>query len=248
MTDLLLKLQNSLIEACSRGREVVDVGGFRAMINVEDPLEYFSYAMPIGPIGDADVEAIKAHFKSRDRRPRLEFCRELWPDVPPKLEAAGFELEIAAPMMILPVTGWRPMEPMTPARLATPDEAQILRKIANSAFGMPGGDDDNVESSRQQIETGELLAAICEIDGQAIGCGFAQGNQSVREIAGIGTLDGYRRRGVASSIITVLLTKFFLDGGQLAWLTPGDDGAEAVYTKLGFEPTATQVNYRLSGE
>lgn len=215
------------------------------MINLDDDLEYFSYAMPTGPVEAADVQGLVRHFQSRNRRPRLEFCRELWPGVPSLLEGAGFELEIAAPIMLLPREGWLPIEPVIPSHLAVGSEAGELRKIANVAFGMPDDDTADNSSTAEQLDTGSLLGALCEIDGKAVGCGYAQGNQTVREIAGIGTLPDFRRRGIASSVITTLLTKFFLDGGKVAWLTPGDDGAEAVYTKLGFKPAATQVNYRL---
>lgn len=215
------------------------------MINMADELEYFSYAMPIGPVAEADVEGLVRHFQSRNRRPRLEFCRELWPDVPAQLEAHGFALEIAAPIMLLPRESWLPVEPVIRSRLASGNDAGSLRKVANIAFGMPDDESGDDSSTVSQLDTGELLGALCEIEEQPVGCGYAQGNRLVREIAGIGTLPQFRRRGIASSVITTLLTKFFLDGGKLAWLTPGDDGAEAVYTKLGFKPAATQVNYRL---
>jgi hypothetical protein len=185
--ELLLQLQDSLIAACSRGREVVDVGGFRAMINGDDRLEYFSYAMPVGEIGAGDVDALVAHFRSRDRKPRLEFCRELWPEVPAHLEAAGFTKEFEGPVMILPRSQWRGGAARVPARLATGADALTLRKVANQAFGMPEDEGDERQSAIQ-IDAGALLAALVELDGKVVGCGFAQGTTAVREVAGIVTI------------------------------------------------------------
>jgi predicted GNAT family acetyltransferase len=57
----------------------------------------------------------------------------------------------------------------------------------------------------------------------------------------------YRRRGYAGVVIRALLDRFFTAGGEIAWLTPGDAGAERLYTNLGFVPTATQLNMAVAG-
>jgi predicted GNAT family acetyltransferase len=56
----------------------------------------------------------------------------------------------------------------------------------------------------------------------------------VTEIAGIGVLEGHRRRGIAGAITAGLARAAFAAGQTTAWLTPGDDGAHRVYARAGF--------------
>lgn len=66
---------------------------------------------------------------------------------------------------------------------------------------------------------------------------------AVTEVAGVGTIHSHRRRGyggIATAYAT--LKAFELTGATLAWLTPGDDGADRVYRRLGYAPKATAVH------
>ena len=66
---------------------------------------------------------------------------------------------------------------------------------------------------------------------------------SVTEIAGVATLPSARNRGLGS-LVTAAATRAAADlaGATLAWLTPGHDGADRIYRRLGFAPTATAVH------
>nr|WP_239062983.1 GNAT family N-acetyltransferase [Streptomyces sp. SID13031] len=65
----------------------------------------------------------------------------------------------------------------------------------------------------------------------------------VTEIAGVGTLHSHRRLGLGA-IATAYATRqaFETGGATLAWLTPGDDGADRIYRRIGYEPKATAVH------
>ena len=65
----------------------------------------------------------------------------------------------------------------------------------------------------------------------------------VTEVAGVGTIHSHRRRGLGA-IATAYATQqaFELAGATLAWLTPGDDGADRIYRRLGYAPKATAVH------
>jgi hypothetical protein len=59
----------------------------------------------------------------------------------------------------------------------------------------------------------------------------------------VGTLHSHRRRGLGA-IATAYATQqaFEIGGANLAWLTPGDDGADRIYRRLGYTPKATAVH------
>jgi ribosomal protein S18 acetylase RimI-like enzyme len=67
------------------------------------------------------------------------------------------------------------------------------------------------------------------------------------ELAGVWASPGYRRHGHARTVCAALLRRFFLDlGGELAWLSAGDEDSEALYRTLGFTRVGTQLNYALA--
>jgi predicted GNAT family acetyltransferase len=60
------------------------------------------------------------------------------------------------------------------------------------------------------------------------------------EIAGIGTLARFRRRGAGSAVSAALAADHFSRGGALAWLTAADEAARRVYLGIGFRPTGAR--------
>jgi predicted GNAT family acetyltransferase len=65
----------------------------------------------------------------------------------------------------------------------------------------------------------------------------------VTEVAGVGTFPSHRRRGLGALATAYATQQSFEQGGAtLAWLTPGDDGADRIYRRLGYAPKATAVH------
>lgn len=235
----LRNIQDALVEATSKTRNCDEVGGCIAMLT-DDPLVWLNYAVPLREMTPEDAKALKDHFIANKRRPRLELFQDLWPESCRSLEAEGFVCTHKMPMMTLDASGFKTAQ--TIARLAVPGDGWTLEQIQSEAFsGTPS--EERAKSTDENIANGSLLASLTEIDSIAVACGFGIGTREIKEIAGIGTLEAYRRRGAARAVIAVLLNKFFEDGGQTAWLTPGDDGAQSLYTSIGFQPKAMQVCY-----
>ncbi len=236
---LLRALQDALVEATSKTRVATQVGGFVTLITAEDPLTYFNYAVPTSPPTPGDCQALIAHFIAASRSPRLEYFADLWPQVGPMLEQHGFSVERTAPIMALRREEYAGNH--TKARPAAPSDACAMRTVSGIAFGMESDPSSDAQTA-QSLSDGSLLGAVSE-SGGVVACGMAIGTARVREIAGIATLPEFRRQGHARSVICCLLDQFFGSGGEVAWLTPGDDGAERLYESLGFRTVGTQVNY-----
>lgn len=236
---LLQALQDALVEATSKTRVVTQVGGFVTLITAEDPLTYLNYAVPIAPPTTGDCQALIVHFMEVARSPRLEYFVDLWPQVGPMLEEHGFSVERTAPIMALRREEYAGGN--TKARPAGPNDASSIRTVAGIAFGMES-DPASDANTALSLADGSLLGAVSEAE-SVVASGMAIGTARVREIAGIATLPEFRRQGHARAVICCLLNQFFGSRGEVAWLTPGDNGAERLYESLGFRTVGTQVNY-----
>src|SRR5436190_22530334 len=100
---LIMRLHEFLRATAAPGREIVDIGPFRAYFHPTDSLKYFNYAIPdAGAEPDADeVERLRAAFREHDRLPRLEWIEEAAPRLAVALESAGMREELRTPLMSL---------------------------------------------------------------------------------------------------------------------------------------------------
>lgn len=242
MIDLLLKLQSSLISATAQTRHTVVRPSFTALISLDATHPGLNYAVPTAPISELDLKDLCSVFEASSRLPRLEFFPFLWPELPGTLAAAGFQCEAEYPLMLLPRDSWRRRK-FPSARLIRPEEGVIAEKIAAVAFGTEDSMPSDGESTKAGVQSGRTICALAKIDGQDVSTGFGIGDTIVREMAGIATLPEFRRRGAATAVLDCLLSKFFEDGGEVAWLSAGDDGAKAAYAKVGFVEAGVQANW-----
>lgn len=190
-----------------------------------------------------DVRAIFDTHVRHGREPFFEFCEDLWPDIPALLEQSGLIRKQTMPLMVLLRSDARSHNPKHPVRFATAMDAESIATIGHAAFGEAPPDAEAIASTAGRLGTGQFVASVVSIDRVPAGCAQIVGTRAIKEVAGVATASEFRRRGVATTAIGFLLNHFFSDGGEIAWLTPGDDSAEKVYTGLGFQTIAHQVCY-----
>ena len=245
MDSLLRRLQDS-IQAPQPGVLRFRTGGFWVTIHPDNPLPWFNDAVPECEPTFEDVSEMIAVFEQHGRRPRLEFFRELWPDVPPLLETHGFRLKDTQPALAMRRDDWKGHSSDVRVRMATPDDAEAINAVADIAFEGDGPDPNRTSAIRESLSAGRSRAAVALVpDGdEVIGCGRIVGVPDVREVVAIGVLPEYRRKGVGTAVTASLLEDFFIGDGEIAWLSAAP-GAEGVYTRLGFKPVAQQVCYLL---
>jgi ribosomal protein S18 acetylase RimI-like enzyme len=221
------------------------------MLTPDDPLIWINYAVPIAQPTKEDLEEMIAVFRSANRTPRLEFFLDLWPNAAKALEQNGFVCEKRMPIMVLNKDDWKGLEHRHDIQPVQSHNFHEFNRVLGEAFGMPEKDgseqdpDPKEDPTFQRIKTGETLAVAALHDGKIVGGGLGVGTNEIREIAGIATKSAHRKQGIASAVIATLLDQFFQNGGEIAWLTPGDDSAKSVYEKLGFKTIAEQVVYEL---
>lgn len=268
---LLRRLAAGLVTASGRGRTVQAVGPFQAIIAPTSDAYLMSLAVPVAtpPDWQPAIDRLDDHFAACQRTVRLEFFAELFPTLAPALEAAGMARQMTAPVMVCTPDASLTRVPDEPARgpddrprTAAHDEARlrplggdlvVLRAhdvhaidaflaLQAEAFGMPFATAEAWrESLVEGLGDGGILAGMITVDGvPAAGATILSGGD-VAELAGVGTLPAYRRRGLAAKVCAALMARYFARGGQLCWLSSGPE-AQGLYTGLGFRTVGTQIN------
>jgi ribosomal protein S18 acetylase RimI-like enzyme len=241
---LLLRRMQDSIQTSAPGTIQESIGGFLVTIHPENRLRWFNDAVPVGECTVHDIKRMIDCFQSHERRPRLEFFQELWPEVPHLLESQGFKLKDSQPASAVTGREFRNGGSHIYARLATAEDAATIDRIGDLAFEGDGVDPLREQAIRDSLLGSRSKAALGFVGGRPVGSGRIVGKMPVREIVSIGTIPTYRKLGVATAVTSALLDDFFLTGGEIAWLTASEH-ADTLYRRLGFSPVATQVCYLL---
>lgn len=126
-----------------RSPDHLRIGPFTVRHNPDWQLKYANYAIPdqgAEPTA-ADVQALIAAFRERDRMPRLEFLPGGAPAVEPVLLAAGFTVENRAPILacalgdLLPP---KPVDALVIAEPATDAEFDAAARVQHHGYGGTG--------------------------------------------------------------------------------------------------------------
>jgi ribosomal protein S18 acetylase RimI-like enzyme len=97
---------------------------------------------------------------------------------------------------------------------------------------------------RGQLRAGASLLALGLLEAVPAGAGgIFPDDRGVAELAGVATRPDSRRRGVAAALCAALTDAFFSRGGDVAWLSAADAGAEAVYARVGYQQLDERMNY-----
>ncbi len=221
------------------------VACFTAGFDQTDDNPYLNYAIPDDDAKPdaADIAALITAFAHRNRRPRLEYIPASAPLVEPALVQAGFAAEARLPIMVC-----RSCHPIAPpiteiaVSLVSHDEDLAeAAEVQARAFNNRATDPDRL--LRLIAAGGLLVVARVQDIGRIMGVGAARPlHDGVTEIAGIGVLPAYRRRGVAAALTTRLARECILRGADIVWLTPGGRDAERLYARAGFVCASEQLH------
>lgn len=224
-------------EGCER------IGPFliRLTRNAKHPM--LNYAVPDDDAWPsvADVEALVGAFESRGLLPRLEYASSGAPALEEILHRQGFSTEAHLRVMVCRPGEERLAEvpPGFEVVLARSDEDHAdAIVVADQAYGEPSGPPDRtrIEGRRRQVQHGGAVVLVRHLEsGAPAGSGlFPEPRAGVTELAGVGTADAFRRRGVASVVTSCLLESAFEAGVQLVWLTPEHIESQRIYSRVGF--------------
>ncbi len=235
------RVQEAMRSAASAFRETERIGPFTATFARESANPYLSYAIPDAGAqpSAADVAALVEAYRRRHRTPRLEYVPACAPAVEPALLAAGFEVELRAPLMVL-ASVRIPAEPaeIELVEAATQSDVRAAATAQHEAYGEPEPPDDGwIGGILRSVASGGLVVLARDArSGEPAGGGqCAPPVDGASELAAIGVRPAYRRRGIAAAMTAWLAERMRTHGVDLVWLTAAGEPEARIYAGVGFE-------------
>ncbi len=243
----LTDIQESARAAAAHGRERERVGPFLATFTPGTDHPYLNYAIPDDGAepGQAEVAALEAAFAARGLVPRVEALSRTAPKAEEALLAAGWAVE--ARLVVMTCSEPSELGPPPGVELVVPEDPEAqdaLVRVQAEAFGEPppapgaGG-----EKQALLARGGQAVLALAGGKPAAGGIVVAPVG-GVAELAGLGVLEPFRRRGIGAAVTAELTRRALAGGTRLVWLTPGDAGAERIYARAGFAVEGEMVHLR----
>jgi GNAT superfamily N-acetyltransferase len=232
------------LSGLSRVRTVVTAPPFAGLLKPDGPTYLSSVVaekpgQPVTDLGDS-LDVLRAAFEPMPLR--FELIDEACPGAVEALLAAGLTADARYPVLTLATEHL--VLPDTPPGITvhvaeTRQDAMDSLRVASAAFGSPVEGDPPAPGDPQ-----DGGAVVARLDGTAVAtASWTSVANGVTEIGGVATSAGFRNRGLGA-LVTAEAVRAAVDlaGVQLAWLTPGHDGADRIYRRVGFRPTAHAVH------
>jgi ribosomal protein S18 acetylase RimI-like enzyme len=140
-------------------------------------------------------------------------------------------------------------KPNREALIETVDERTIdtFNRIRTGAFGTPPAIASAfAEVYTRTVSRKAITHYVAYVSGERVGTTTLISAKGVGGIFNVGTLEGYRRRGIATSLMLRAIADSKAKGNHTLFLSViKDGGAERLYENLGFRRLFVQVSYHL---
>jgi GNAT superfamily N-acetyltransferase len=241
----LERLQSYMRRSAAGRYESIPVPPFTVFVHPHDPLIYFNYAIPDGPItGDVrePLRRLRAEYQQRGRVPRFEYVSELAPALADTLLAAGFRQEAEARVMVCTRESFTPVavpEGLSLSVLTSGSSREEVRAYCNTsrrAFS-PGepyeASEEDVSKTLEELREGR--AVVGYVEGQPVVVGtFTPPSEGIAELGGVATLERFRKRGFGTALTSRVAQEAFARGVDLLFLSTITEEAGRIYERVGF--------------
>ena len=229
------------------------IGPFVCRFNPSWSSPYANYAIPDDHAEPslADVRALVAEFRRRDRRPRLEFLPGCAPAVEKTLLVAGFEVESRTPIMACQPRNLAAPDPVPGLEFREPrsdDDLDDLFAIQHRAFEEPGVPEPGAGAGARRIYENGGIVVLAMFRGEPAGGGSCSAPvDGLTELAGVAVADRFRRRGIGAALSAHLTSRAHRRGYRLVWLEPADEAVERIYASIGYRTIGEKLAISLPG-
>jgi len=249
-------IQEQLRAALRLSHEAVTAPPFTCFFNADNDAPYANYAIPDRPIDAADAPALaelECVFGARQRRPRFEFLEAYTPHFATVLEAHGYHCEMRMVLMVctpdmLRKPAWLPgltVEALTEqTQIETMQDALTVQARAFGDADAPRTAPEEAHQFRQRFAATQLFLARAgetAVSVASLTAPFA----GATELAGVGTLPAFRRRGIATALTYFATDTAFAQGVTQVFLTAANEAAGRVYAEVGFAPCGNGLIYQM---
>jgi predicted GNAT family acetyltransferase len=245
--DIGARIAAAQLTGSARSKRQVIAGPLAGMLH-DDDAWYLSGVLAADPGQTFDpddvpwaIDTIRQAFAAEGRWVHAEFVDEANPGLAEALAAQGMTIVSRLPLLVVDPAGLIvPELPVgtTVTVVSSPEEQAVANAVAAEAYELDSAD---FAYKPDPADGGAVIVHVDDVP--AATAAWTAVADEVTEVAGVGTIHSHRRRGLGA-IATAYATQtaFDLGGATLAWLTPGDDGADRVYRRLGYAPRATAVH------
>jgi len=240
---------NSYLRAVAPlGREAQQVGPFLATCDPTTNNPYLNYAIPDDDAAATaeDIAALVDWYRTRHRKPRLEYVSSGAPRVESALVAEGFTIEGRLPLMTWKPTGTARTHDPIDVELLLPssdDDLFAMAVVQADAYDSPQpATRDEIASRRAALARGAIaVIARDTTTGVVVGAGSCSAIvDGLTEVAGIGVARTHRRRGIARAVTYRLASEARERGAEVPFLMAAHDAERRIYERTGFN-TITDV-------
>ena len=245
--DIGARIAAAQLTGSARSRRQVVAGPLVGLLHDDDTwyLSGMLAAEPGQPFDPDEIPwalaTIRQAFAAEGRWLSAELVDEANPGLAEALEAHGMTIVSHLPLLVVEPDGL--VFPEAPAGVTTEVVKSEEQQAEGNAVSAEAYEMDGAGLAYQPDPTNGGCVLV-RVDGVPVGsASWTAVADGVTEVAGVGTIHSHRRRGLGG-LATAYATQqaFELAGATLAWLTPGDDGADRLYRRLGYEPKATAVH------
>jgi predicted GNAT family acetyltransferase len=235
------------LSGLTRSRRQIVAGPLVGLLHDDDVwfLSSMLAADPGAPFDPDEVswalDTIRQAFAAEGRWLHGELIEEANPGLAEALTEHGMIIRSRPPLLVVESADLvLPELPdgITAALVTTPEEHAEGNAVAADAY-----ETEDVATTFQPDPANGGAVLIRENGVPVATASWTAIADGVTEVAGVGTLHSHRRRGFGA-LATAYATQQAFDsaGADLAWLTPGDEGADRIYRRLGYAPKATAVH------
>lgn len=246
MTSLIERLQAYMRRSAAGRYEALPVPPFTVFLHRTDPLVYFNYAIPDGPLAQdvgEPLRRLREVFVQRRRVPRFEYVSELCPSLAEALQDAGFRLEAEARMMVCPRERFTPVVPpagLSLSVLSSHSPREEVRAYCNAVrHGFAPREPytaSEEEVSQLLTELGQCRAVLGRVEGQPAAVGmYTVPSEGIAELGGVATLERFRKRGLGTALTSEVAREAFSQGVDTLFLSTITEEAGRIYERVGFQ-------------